>query len=326
MLILFDLQEKLENVTVGCIGSATDLNGFVRPWGDPAPKVSVKEYDDVKFIGIENRVQNEAGVDLYMSEINELKPGDRITITGRVGQNAPLANWGVGLFVKDGTGTHLNQHLAPVGLYSITHLVDASEIGKNFIVRTVQWGEDAHAIDFYVDSVLVTRPQGGELITKDERKIVYSLNEDVGIKNARLNATNFESTSYLMRSGTPEVSVVERNGIREVYVTGRVRDWDAIDILVSSMELMRGNQYRIKVKGELGTDAPGDTQMTFQGVPGYAWRGNVQAQPGGEFVLEHLLTQSDIENWTSVRITTNSEASRASFTIKSIEVLTEGTI
>ena len=280
----------------------------------------------MKYIDVGERVQGDSGLLIASSSMPEIKAGDRITITGRVGNNAPLENWGIALFLIGGTGTHLTQHVAPEGLYSLTHLVDQAEVDRDFYVRTVQWEEGAQIVDFFVDSILITRIDGQTHFNKDTRHVVYSLMYDNGVYGSRLDRL-FESSAYLMRAGVPDISIKEAvDGARHLHIGARSRDWDSIDVLINNMNLQRGNAFRLRVVGRLSSSAPDNSEMHLQGVPGYAIRSIVHVTPGEEFELEHMLTQAEVETWTSIRISTNSHASQYSFIIYSIEIRAEGLI
>jgi len=328
MLVLFDLQKEFENIASCAFADAGSLAEFMQPCGIPAPHVSINEYDNVKYMSVEHRKSDTSGLTLTLSAISDLQPGDKICITGRVGENAPLANWGVGLYPEGDNSNHLSQHNAPEGLYNLYHTIGVDEMNRNIVIRTAQWDDSAIVVDFYVDSILITRPQNGNAVIKDERPIAYSLINDAHIKNVKLYRAILEDGStFLVRSGTSEIKAYEQEyGARSLAVRGRVRDWDAIDVLLKPMGLILGNLYQVRVTGTMGDQVPEGAKMMFHGLPAYAWRSHVPVSPGSDFVLEHILTQSELENWTGIRITTNGVASQSAFIIKSIEVIPMGLV
>jgi len=329
MTILHDLQEQLEDVSIGKFNNSIAkslLVNIIRPWGNPEPVISVREYDGVRYISIENRILDDSGIELVLSAVPDLRVGDKISITGRIGEDAPLSNWGVCMFVKGEEVGHLDQHIAPTGLYNVNHVIDTDELERGLVLRTVQWGESTSVIDFYVDSIIITRQDTITEIVEDIRPVVYSFANDRDILTSRTDRPVFEGNNFLRRSGVPEVHISEHNGKRMLTLKKRAKDWDAIDILFSSMDLIRGNIYKISVTGIMGDDAPEKATVLFQGIPGFSWRSNVQVRPNEEFRIEHVLSPSEMESWTSLRITTDGASSQSTFTIKSIEVKPVGVV
>jgi hypothetical protein len=102
--------------------------------------------------------------------------------------------------------------------------------------------------------------------------------------------------------------------------SNRVRDFDAVDIVLAGFKLIPGNQYQLTVTGAMGRNVPAGTVITFQGIPGYTWCGQQFAYADKEFTLSHVFTQSELTKWKAVRVTTNSNGATSDFSIHSITV------
>jgi hypothetical protein len=282
---------------------------------DPDANGKIKKVEDIKALFISGRTARESGIFIDLTKLSELLPGDRITVTGRIDRDHSLGSstWSISLLSAiDG---HLTHHIAPDAVYSLSYILDESDIKNVLTVHTIGWGVLHPLMDFYVDNILITR---GDIINKpavDTRKIIYSLAED-----SNLQFVLADEKSILTRAGYPNVSVFEHNGKKAIHVDTRVNDWDGLDILISNLKLRAGNQYKITVHGRVDGEAPEDAVIMIQGVPSYSWRHNIEIKSNEEFTLEYTMTRSDVEKWTAVRITTNQAGATMSFFVYRVEI------
>jgi hypothetical protein len=58
----------------------------------------------------------------------------------------------------------------------------------------------------------------------------------------------------------------------------------------------------------------------IQGIPNYDWRCITPIKKDLEFTLEHTMSRSEVEKWTSIRVTTNSIGAAVSFYVYSLEI------
>ena len=320
MMVLFDLQEKLERVSIGRLDSMHYLQPIAPP-SQHLPKLTVEEHDEVKFISVSGRTKNEQGISLSLGDIPELRQGDRITITGRVARGAPSTSWSLALFSSVGESNQLVQHLSPKSLFTLTHVLEEIELEAIFTLRTVQWGDAIPAMDIFVDSILITRAREMVTFLKDEREVVYSLQTDDYIQWTNIGVgNNFESSRFLQRSGRPTLTLFRTGLVHGIHVTNRNKDFDGVDILLERLGLMKGNEYHVQVTGRVDGDAPNYAQIMFQSVPHFSIRDNQPIYSNEPFVLNHTLRRSALEKWVMLRITTNLPGAKVSFFIDSIDI------
>jgi len=321
MVILFDLQEELEHISIG----AFDKLEYIFSEGTPTPALAVEEYDEVKFISITERRNNEAGISIKLPAISSsLHVGDRITITGRVGRGARRTNWGVALCANlpnTSEAIQLVQQIAPSELFSLTHILEETEVNATLTLRTMQWSESYSLMDVFVDSILITRSKESDTFKEDPRDIVYSLENDDYIQWVGMGEGHtFETSQYVQRSGRPTLTVFRHKNTNAIHVGNRSRDFDGLDIRLERLDLVKGNEYHVQVKGVIDGFAPEGTQIMLQGIPHFSWRDNQVVTSNQPFKLNHILRRSALEKWIMLRITTNFYGANVPFIIHSIEI------
>ena len=77
--------------------------------------------------------------------------------------------------------------------------------------------------------------------------IVYSLSTDADIQGKAVGSS-FESTTWLIRSGDPTLSIVDVRGAKGIRIVGRDVDWDCVD-LRNLASLPDGFTYTVTVTG-----------------------------------------------------------------------------
>jgi hypothetical protein len=286
---------------------------------NPGSQGRVIAVEDVKTLFISERQQREAGIHIDLSEIGNLQAGDRLTITGRIGEGSPTgANWSVALIhPQSGQITH---HIAPNSVFSLSHILEIDDLDETLIVHTVGWGVVQPTMDFYVDGLLITRKS----VSTDDidiRTVVYSMAEDPGVRWVSGESNRFVNTAILSRSGAPTIRIIKRGSSNAVHISVRVNDFDGMDINLTRMDLRPGNQYRITVKGRIEGNPPPESKIMLQGIPSYKWTNETDITENMEFTLQHTLNRSEMEKWTAIRVTTNVPGASVSFYIYSIEVV-----
>jgi hypothetical protein len=129
VLVLYDFQDNFNDVSVGKFGSAHSISVRERP--HTAGKVRLVE--DVKTLHVYEREQRESGIYIHLPEIEGIQTGDRITVTGRIGENAPSgANWSIVLQIT--SGRQIAQHIAPNPIFSLSHIFFASHLLRSISV------------------------------------------------------------------------------------------------------------------------------------------------------------------------------------------------
>ena len=318
MFTLFDLQEHLEQAPVGEITNT----GFLKAHGVPLPTLSIEETDGVKSIKVSNRTLYENGAVIDLSALGDLEAGDRITVTGRV-LGGTATDWGIALFAGEGETNQLTQHINPEGLFSLSYILEPADVGENLMIHTTQWGIHNSDMDFFIDSILATRIKASlfsDLVVRDPRDVIYSLYNDTDLPWSPDEETAFTNTRFLRLSGVPIINLVDSGGRRSLHVMGRARDFDGLDIRVSNMTLLKGNEYHIKVKGRIDGECPENMRIMLQGLPGYLWRSVQRVSSNDEFTLEHTISGASVEKWTEVRITSDAEGAMVPFYVDLIEI------
>ena len=320
MMVLFDLQEKLERATIGRLEGMQYLQPVALP-SQHLPKLSIEEHDEVKFISISGRTKNEQGISLSLGDIPDLRQGDRITITGRVARGAPSTSWSLAMFSSIGESNQLTQHISPKSLFTLTHVLEEMELEATFTLHTMQWGESTPSMDIFVDSILITRAREILTFLKDDRDVVYSLSSDDYIQWVGMGEGNtFETSRFLQRSGRPTLTIFRNGTSNAIHVTNRSKDFDGLDIRLERLGLVKGNEYHVKVTGRIDGEAPEYAQIMFQSVPHFSIRDNKPLTSNQSFELNHILRRSALEKWVMLRVTTNLPGAKVSFYIDSIDI------
>jgi hypothetical protein len=316
--LLFDLQEMIREIPPGEFSNPLM---YANSSQNTKTILSVAEQNGEKTVCVSNRADSSDGLLLNIAEITDIQAGDRITVTGRIGEGAPKNNWGMVLHRTGENFAHLVQQRAPSTdeLFYLTYLLDEIDLNVEFQVRTSHWGTETAHMDFFVDDILITRCVKGTAADIDPRNTVYSLSEDEFFKQ---NLKPGEMTTYLQTSGEPEY--VLDNHSKSIHIKRRVNDWDGLDILLSPMKLLPGNNYSLQVTGRITGEVPQNTELMFQILPGYVWRSNKKMTANQDFVLFHLLSKTEITNAEVIRITTNTEGAKMPFLITGIDLKVGG--
>lgn len=320
ILIFFDLQEILKDIGVGDFPE----NPYISPYSETPAALCVVDLSGTKTVRVIGRADQKPGLSLNTPAIKTLYPGDRITVTGRLGGGVPKGDWAMAIDRQtsredyDGLAQHLNpKHGA---LYSITYLLDKPDLENPLLVRSNHWGKDTGRMEFYVDSILITRNSAAMNTTIDNRREVYSLATDENLKNLRPG----HITKFLRSSGTPKYTVFEKNGRKGIHLGRRTNNWDGIDIRLASMDLKPGNLYTIQVKGRIDGNANSGARMMFQFLPDYVWRSEIFVSSNQDFVLSHTLSIMELLTAKAVRVATCDDSTNMSFYIYDIEITAKG--
>lgn len=141
----------------------------------------------------------------------------------------------------------------------------------------------------------------------------YSLATDTDIQGKAVGAM-FEGTTWLLRSGSPALTVYDNGGAKGIKISGRSQDWDCID-LRNLASLPAGFDYIIKVTGR----AIAGDKMKLSQTTG-PWNTHVSQAAGadGTFSLEKSFTKTQLAAEKAVRI--QSEGTLGNFSVDSITV------
>jgi hypothetical protein len=303
-------------------GEFLDAGTFF-PTGKTLPALDILQVEDVKTILVTKRANKQAGVGINIAKICDIAPGDRITVTGRFKSDAPSGSWGVALIAKDGTAENQLAHqIAPRSVFSLSHVLEKTEMDAMVVLHTTSWGHIEPNMDFFVDNLRISREVSESNILADTRGIVYSMSDDRRMRDYKSLglSQDIQGTEYLQGSGNPKIKIIKRGKLNILHVSNRFRDFDAVDIMLNTLKLMKGNSYQVTATGRIDGKAPEGSLMLMQSTPGYSWLASKFVSEGSEFSLTFTLTPSGIEKWTAIRISSNVIGASVSFFIFSIEV------
>jgi hypothetical protein len=314
MQILFDLQQEIEKLELGA-------SEFIVPVGNTLPTLAIRAVDGVKTIIARNRCDYVSGIGIPLNALPKLKQGDRITVTGRVPRESPAGSWGVALITEETASRRseecqLVQVVSPKSLFSLSYILCKEDLKSLITVQTTRWGAINPTMDLYIDSILISREEKTEEIKKDSRKIIFSFDKD----NDLQHGVDISASSVLSASGTPNVKILLREGEKSLHISGRTKDWDGVDIDFEQLKLVAGNKYQISVKGKIDGYAPEGSMIMLQGLPSYSWRNSQNVSKNKSFSLRHVLSRTEVAQWTACRVTTNLVGASASFFIFEIEI------
>jgi hypothetical protein len=305
MLLLFDLQNALENEKAGVLSNTLFL-----PFGEET-KLSVTEIEDEKSVFVSNRKSNSGGLEIFINKAAKYVSGDRITITGRADDCS------VEMHLCDENDNKLVQISYPNrdNFFVISYILDVKDVRKYIRLVSRPRARVGAPADFHVDRILIAR--ASENVPADSRSVVYIMDNDRHLK--ALSGGGY--TEFLFASGDPLYTVF--GGIKRsiINVSRRENDWDGIDIRTSLMNLVRGNEYHIRVTGRVDGDAPLGAEITLQLLPMYSWRGTQAVRSNQDFNLTHTFSREELETLDRVRITTNSAGAKMSFFVYGIEII-----
>ncbi|MCL1986857.1 MAG: hypothetical protein FWG64_02670 [Firmicutes bacterium] len=326
-MIVFDLHNDLEPLTEGKF----DGTKYLKPLCKHSLYLELLDDHGLKTVKASQRESREDGMLIDLPKIAkdfDLRPNDRITVTGRISSVAPKDDWGMELMRGSSEWWgQLAQQITPVGIYSMSYLLEDIDLEHDMWVCTNHWGEEEPTMDFTIDSILVFRPP----VKKEEesRKVLYSLllddfiqghDDNTIIPLAEGNKDDSPEEPLLRKSGNPIVVARKSELGIAIYVEKRKNDWDGMDIRLEPLELKKGNKYYVEVTGKVFGEAGEGAAMTLQGVPTYTWADMLEVGDDSDFVLTHVLTQSNLETWTAWRITTNNAGIKLGFMVDSIEI------
>jgi hypothetical protein len=316
MLILFDLQENLKEIKEGHFRE----NTYLSQYGTSPAAIDVISTGGTKTIRVRGNVDKKPGFFLHTPALPNLSPGDRITVTGRLGAGVPKSDWA--MVIDRNTSDHgyvgLAQHVNPEHheLFSITYLLDTDDLQNSLLIRANQWGKAEKPMDYYVDCILITRKTASANTVTDSRQTVYSLAKDPNVKELKPG----DITKFIRSAGTPTYTITEKEGKKIIHLRRRLNNWDGIDVWLPSMELKQGNRYKITVKGKIDEYTQKNAKMMLQTLPGYIWRSEQAVTDDQDFTLTHTFSAMDIQTAEAVRIASDDNGASMSFTIFDIEL------
>jgi len=319
MQIIFDLQEQLKNLQLGNF----DATGYLQARGEVNPTLTLCENQGERSIHVTHRQSREDGVIIPVLFYSMLLPGDRITLTGRMNGDVADNYWGIALCSTSDEGDQLAQQIAPQGEFSLSHQLEATDLSKSLVVKTTKWRDVEPNYDFFIDSIKVSRDDEQDKFKKDAREIVYDLNTDYAVQQVNLDiGGGIDASTVLRLSGNPNIAVFEHHitGKRGLHIAARERDFDGLDIRLSELQLIPGNEYDVKIIGRTAGAAPIDSQIMIQGMPGYHWRSLQSIGGNQDFMLGCTLRKSAVEKWNAIRIATNEVGSNIAYFIYSIVI------
>lgn len=318
MLVLYDLQESLKTINAGPLKDAPYLSAMRDECSSDVINVQ-----DVKTIHCAGRVDMKPGIIINTRAMEQLRPGDKITVTGRVGSGAPTSDWAIAIDRRRhetafNVFSVLAQCISPLHseLFSVTYLLEPEDLKCPIMIRTNLWGNTTGYMDYFIDNVLITRSSDSVDIEPETRGVIYSLDTDDGLISLKPN----DVQKFIRASGQPKYTLSKKDGKKSILVERRMNHWDGIDLLFADMGIKQGNIYTIKVRGKIEEPAPPNSRIMLQIIPGFIWQSEVFLTDDREFTLEHTFPAMQLQTLEAVRITTDTAGAEVSFTIYDMEV------
>lgn len=215
--------------------------------------------------------------------------------------------------------THVSQNAGADGAFSLEKTFSHAQLQAEKAVRIQS---EATMGTFIIETIVVTQnptaaaPAAAPAPAKAavEPVTVYSLAADKEIQSLAEKKT-FEGLTWLLRSGSPALTIVDVGGTKGIGIVGRTQDWDAID-LRNLDSLPDGFDYTIKVSGQ---SYAGEKIKLSQSMGPYKTHIIQTVGADGSFTIEKTFTYAQLQAEKGVRIQT--EGTTTLYTIKSIVVL-----
>ena len=317
---LYNLQQALTSVEPGIF-----MNGLgIKSFGNTPPAIYAEIHGDGKRLHVTGRRERDDGISILLPEMNDLLPGDRLTIKGYAHDDTRSTNtWGMCLRSPRGEFNQVAQVIAPKGSFTITYVIDKTDLPYPLHIHTNAWDGETPDMDFFIEDITIFRDETANVRT-DRRQLIYSMETDNFMRSYRSgDIFARDPDNPIAPAGQPTCVIKRQGSSNAIYVVNRKQDWEGLDIKLNLLGLMPGNSYNIHVIGRIEGIAPPDTQIMFQILPGYAWRDNHVVYSHKDFTLGHTLTLMELESADALRIATNAPGAKVDFSISNIEVTTE---
>ncbi|MCL2357709.1 MAG: hypothetical protein FWC70_11280 [Defluviitaleaceae bacterium] len=312
---MYDLQDDLKKIKPGPLLKTPLLFPSSRHHTPDILKIQ-----NIKTIFVSGKVSQKPGITLVTPRIKSLRAGDKIVVTGRIGNGAPTSDWAMVIDrrTKKYGYVGLAQTVSPNHneLFSIEYLLEPEDLRLPIMVRTNLWGTSIGEAEYFVDSILITRNVNAEAVEIETRELVYSLANDNSLENLKPGDIH----KFIKASGTPLFDVFDLNEKKAIRVRRRMNNWDGLDVWFPDMNLKQGNRYTITVRGKIDGVVPPGTHFMLQIIPGYIWQSVTVPTDNREFTLTHTFSAMELKTLHSVRIATDDAGAEMCFTIREIEV------
>lgn len=158
MQIVYDLAVELEYEETGDFAGTEALFAI----GNKTA-MQLVQIEDTRSIFVNCRTTIESGMGIRLAQIPGLATGDRLTVTGRVSSVGVLGNsWSVALSIYSDEHARVSQHVAPTGVFALTHVLDTDDATRMFSVHTCTWGPGIPDMPLYIDAIRITRREAPE--------------------------------------------------------------------------------------------------------------------------------------------------------------------
>ena len=303
------------------------------------------------YLHITGRSENFHGINIHHEAVG-FQVGDIVRVSGRTGANWP-ESWNYMLFNANMAGWAPRGNvgandLGPNQTFTMTYQItnaDMNLINQHGGMRIMSnAGEGlARNMDFFIYSITVSAVRAADsdddptppAAAAAETVVRYEMLQDNYVQGLGAGVTDLYGTPYLTISGDPVVNIGILAGNRYLHVTGRTEDWHGIDIGFPDVAFAAGDTVR--VTGRLGNTVPDDWAALILNLNPGGWDESYQSHdvrnigPGGEFVMEIVLTQAQVNmlmaaNPPGIRIQANTGGSPENnasldFIIDNIEVV-----
>ena len=285
--------------------------------------VSIRSYQGRNYLHVTGRTANWQSVELSFAP-PQLRVGDWITVRGRVSGTAPSGTQMALNVDMNGWSTLATQNITNVDqVFTLQRQLTQADINNATFTSAIRimTNEAGARVDFSIYDIIVGRSQPNLTFLPPAYSVgaLYNLNTDPYILGLNLNATTaLNNHEFLVRSGSPAITIAQYQGTRSLRISNRTAEWNALDI--NTEPLQAGDVIRVTGRAD-GTVPSGTMMILGGGQAPWPWlsMANVTGSDRA-FMLEHIVTQADLNDFESLRIQTNAAGASMSYFIDGLTI------
>ncbi|OPX44078.1 endo-1,4-beta-xylanase A precursor [Ruminiclostridium hungatei] len=272
--------------------------------------------DDGKAMYVSGRINNWDGVDIKFTDVGMVNGKTyTIKVTGYVDTDETIPSGAQAWIQAVDSYTMVSSADFEAGeafTLTGTYTVDTS---KDTALRIESDNSVGKNVSFYIGDILIETDKETETVTQE----LY--HEDFA-----------DEIMKVTKAGNASLTLVDKTFTgnddgKAMYISGRINNWDGVDIKFADVGMVNGKTYTIKVTGYVDTDEtiPSGAQAWIQAIDSYAMVSSADFEAGEAFTLTGTYTV-DTSKDTALRIESdNSVGKNVSFYIGDILITTETT-
>jgi endo-1,4-beta-xylanase len=285
--------------------------------------VNVRSYQGRNYLHVTGRTANWHSVELAFAP-PQLRVGDWITVRGRVAGTPPSGAQMALNVNMGGWSTLATQDITSVDqVFTLQRQLTQADINNPAFTSAIRimTNEGGASMDFSIYDIIVSgsQPNLTFLPPANSAGVIYDLNTDPCVLGLNLNATTMlNNHEFLVRSGTPTITITQHQGTRSLRLSNRTAEWHALDI---TMDALRAGDI-ITITGRAdGTVPAGTTMILGGGQSPWPWLSTAGVTGTNRaFMLEHIVTEADLNDFESLRIQTNATGASMAYFIDGLTI------